>query len=108
MLQANEIQQRFSSIQQAIGNASKACQSEANTPSQLMDCIQRLDRQSSLARDTMQSSDESRIRQCVDELEQIGDEAKRVCRTETQVTPRLKEAVMQVHDQLSDLKHQLH
>lgn len=108
MLQSSEIEKRWSSIQQAIGNASQTCQSEAGTPSQLKDCIQKLDRESSRAQQVIQSHDESRIRQCVDELESIGDEAKRVCRNQAAVTPRMAEAVMKVHDELSDLKHQLH
>lgn len=108
MLQSNEIQQRFSSIQQAIGSAAQVCQSEATAPSQLKDCIQRLDRDASTASQVMQSSDENRIRQCVEDLEQIGDEAKRVCRDQPQMAPRLRDAVMRVHDELSDLKHQLH
>jgi hypothetical protein len=108
MLQASEIQQRFSRIEQAIGQAAQTCLSEAGTPPQLRDCIQKLDRQSSLAKEVMQSRDESRIRKVVDDLEMLGDEAKRVCRDQTQVAPRLKEAVTKVHDELSDLKHQLH
>ena len=108
MLQANEIQQRFSSIEQAIGQATQACQSASNAPPQLKDCIDRLGRQSGAARQVLQSSDQQRIVQCVDDLEMIGDEAKRVCRTQGQVEPRLQEAVTRVHDELSDLKHQLH
>lgn len=108
MMQSNEIQQRFSSIQQAIGMAAQTCQNEANAPSQLKDCIQRLDRDAGMASQVMQSSDESRIRQCVEDLEQLGDEAKRVCRDQPQLAPQLKEAVLRVHDELSDLKHQLH
>lgn len=108
MLQTNEIKQRFSRIEQAIGQAAQTCQSETGTPSQLKDCIQKLDRQSHLAREVMQSSDESRIRKCVDDLEMLGDEAKRVCRDQAQVAPKLKAEVTKVHDELSQLKHQLH
>ena len=108
MMQSNEIQQRFSSIQKAIGAAAQSCQSQADAPSQLKECIQRLDRDASMASQVIQSSDENRIRQCVEDLEQLGDEAKRVCRDQPQVAPQLKEAVMRVHDELSDLKHQLH
>lgn len=107
MMQANEIQQRFTSIQQAIGMAAQTCQSES-APAELKECIQRLDRDVNMATEVMQSSDESRIRQTVEDLENLGDEAKRVCRTDAQITPQLKEAVMRVHDELSDLKHQLH
>lgn len=108
MMQANEIQQRFTSIQQAIGMAAQTCQSETGAPSELKDCIQRLDRDASSATQVLQSSDESRIRQCVEELEQLGDEAKRVVRSDAQIPAKLREAVMRVHDELSDLKHQLH
>jgi hypothetical protein len=61
-----------------------------------------------MAKQVMQSSDEARIVQCVDDLESLGDEAKRVCRMDAQMEPRLKEAVTRVHDELSDLKHKLH
>ena len=108
MMQSSEIQKRFSSIQQEICQAAQTCMAEVGTPPQLKDCIQKLDRQSSLAKEVMQSTDQSRIRKAVDDLEMLGDEAKRVCRTDAQVTPRLKEAVTKVHDELSDLKHQLH
>ena len=108
MLQSSEIESRFSSIQQAIGQAAKTLQSESGTPSELKDCIQRLDRESSKAQQVIQSHDESRIIQCVDELESIGDEAKRVCRSQAAVTPRVAEAITKVHDELSDLKHKLH
>ena len=93
MLQTSEIQQRFSLVEQAIGQAAQACINEATAPPQLKECIQKLDRQLSLAKEVMRSQDPSRIRKCVEDLEQLGDEAKRVCKTEGQVTPRLKEAV---------------
>ena len=108
MLQPSEIQQRFKQIEQAVGQASQTCLNEVSAPPQLKECIQRLDRQTSMAKEVIQSQDESRIRKCVDDMEMLGDEAKRVCRTDGQVTPRLKDAVTQVHDALSDLKHQLH
>jgi hypothetical protein len=108
MLQSTEIQQRFSRIEQAIGQAAQTCINEATAPQQLKECIQRLDRQSSMAKEVMQSQDEHRIRQCVDDLEMLGDEAKRACKADGQVTPQLKEAVTKVHDALSKLKHELH
>lgn len=108
MMQSIEIQQRFSSIKQAIVQAAQTVMNDSSTPSQLRECIQKLDRQSSMASDVMQSQDQERIRQCVEDMESLGDEAKRVCRTELEVTPAVKEAVLRVHDELSDLKHQLH
>jgi len=62
MLQANEIQRRFFIVERAIGEAAQACSAERDVPSELRDCIQRLDRQSDLAREAIQSRDELRIR----------------------------------------------
>ena len=108
MLQSSEIQSRFMSIQQAIGQASQTLQTDNAVPTELRECIQRLDRETSAAQQVIQSQDESRIRQCVDDLESIGDEAKRVCRTQGTVNPQVAAVVTRVHDELSDLKHQLH
>ena len=108
MLQANEIQRRFSSVEQAIGQASQACSAERNVPGELRDCIERLDKQADMAKDVIQSNDENRIRQMVDDLEQLGDRAKRVCSSGADLTPQMKSAVNHMHHELSALKHQLH
>jgi hypothetical protein len=107
MLQANEIEQRFERISEAIGQASKAVGDGRMSPD-LKDCIDKLDRQSGAARVVLQSHDDERIRDCVDDLEMLGDEAKRAVRADTQAPPQLVSAVTRVHDELSDLKHQLH
>jgi hypothetical protein len=108
MISASEIEQRFSRIEQSIGQAAQTCQSEPATPQPLKQCIDKLDQRSSMARDDITSNDPQRVRQAVDDLEMLGDEAKRVCREQSQVPPALANAVIDVHDQLSNLKHQLH
>jgi hypothetical protein len=108
MLQANEIQQRFSTIQQCIQQASQACQSSSNVPEDLKQAIQQLDSESNSAQQTLQSQDEQQIMQCVDNLEQLGDRARDACQQSQNVDGQLKQAVMQAHDELSDLKRQLH
>lgn len=107
MLQANEIKRRFEQITDAIGQASRAIGDGSSSPD-LKECIDKLDRQSSTARQVLQSQDEERIRECVEDLEMLGDEAKRTVHGDRQATPQLTAAVDRVHDQLSDLKHQLH
>lgn len=108
MMQTNEIKQRFSMIEQAIGQAAQACSAERNVPSELRDCIDKLDRQSDLAKEVIQSDDQMRIRKVVDDLEQLGDRAKQVCGSGAKLTAQMKNAVLRVHDELSQLKHQLH
>lgn len=109
MMQSAEIRQRFNHIEQIIHEASRACESATAVPMDLKDCIQQLDRQSEQARNVMQQSqDENSIRQCVDDLEQLGDRAKAACEQAGNVDGPLKTAVMHAHRELSDLKHQLH
>ena len=66
MLQANEIQQRYSHLQQTIGEAEQACMSSQDTPPEMRDCIQRISRELKQAQDVMQSNDEARIVSCGD------------------------------------------
>lgn len=108
MMQTKEIKQRFSMIEQAIGQAAQACSAERDVPSELRACIQKLDRQSDLAKEVMQSDDPMRIRKVVDDLEQLGERAKQVCGSGVKLTQQMKSAVLRVHQELSQLKHQLH
>lgn len=106
MLQANEIQQRFTHIQQTIKEAEQACQQDA--PNEIRDVIQKLSRESQQAQSVVQGSDQQKVVQCIDDLESIGDEAKRVSRSLPTMPAHLEAAVTRVHAELSDLKHKLH
>jgi hypothetical protein len=110
MMQANEVQQRVSQIKQTIQKASQACDSAGESvPADLKKSIQQLDKRSDQASETLkQSSDEESIRQCVDELEELGDKAKTACENSANVDQNLKDAVMKAHQELSQLKHQVH
>ena len=108
MLQANEIQQRFTHIQQTIGEAEQACQKSQDTPNEIRDCIQKISRELKQAQGVMQSNDQQRIIQCVDSLEDMGDEAKRISRSLPQMPADVEQAVTRVHAELSDFKHKLH
>ncbi|CAH0266024.1 hypothetical protein SRABI118_03353 [Massilia sp. Bi118] len=107
MLQANEIQQRFTHIQQTIKEAEQACRS-GGAPDDLKDCIEKMARESQQAQQVMQSQDQQRMVQAVDDLESMGDEAKRISRSASSMSPQLETAVSKVHAELSQLKHQLH
>lgn len=108
MLQANEIQQRISHIQQTIDQAEQACRSSADTPPELKACIQKLAQESKQADQVIKSNDQARIIECVDRLEDMGDDAKRISRSEAHISPQVETAVTKVHAELSDLKHKLH
>lgn len=108
MLQANEIQQRFTHIQQTIGEAERAVKSAQDAPPEIRDCIEKLAEQSSKAQEVMRSNDQARMVQCVDSLESLSDEAKRVSRSASTMPANLETAVSRVHAELSDLKHKMH
>lgn len=108
MLQQSEIQQRFSHLQQTIGEAEQACRQSQDTPSDVRDCIEKLARESRQAQSVMQSNDTTRITECVDNLEAMGDEVKRVSRSSSHTPAHLEAVVTRVHAELSDFKHKLH
>jgi septal ring factor EnvC (AmiA/AmiB activator) len=108
MLQASEIQQRFSHLKQTIGDAEQACRQSQDTPTELRDCIEKLSREYKQAGSVMQSNDTTRITECVDNLEAMGDEVKRVSRSLPQMPAHLEACVSRVHAELSDFKHKLH
>jgi len=108
MLQTSEIRQRFNHIEQTVGQATEACRNSAYIPSDLKECINELERQTGQARQVMQSQDESQIIDCVDDLEELGDRAKFACEQARGLDENLRDAVLQAHQELSDLKHNLH
>ena len=108
MMQVNEIQRHFSNIERSVDQVTQACRSERNIPQDLQECVQQLDRQTEQARQVLQSQDESRIRQCIDNLEQISDRAEHAIERANDLDDGVKRAVMQAHSELSSLKHQLH
>jgi gas vesicle protein len=110
MLQAEEVRQRFTQIEQTIHQMSEACQRAGGEVSNdLRDSIKQLDQRSVEAREQLQQAkDDDSIRQCVDELEELGDQAKAACERSGNIDQQLKNAVMQTHQELSQLKRQLH
>ncbi len=110
MMQADEVRQRFSQIEKTIQQASQACErAGSGVSSDLKNSIQQLDQQSSKAKQELQQAkDQESIVQCVDQLEELGDKAKAACEKGGNVDQQVKQAVLQAHQELSQLKHQLH
>ena len=107
MLQAAEIQKRFSQIQQTINQAEEVTRNDQGAPDDIRDCIQKIAHEMPAAERVMRSNDQTRMIECIDRLEEMGDDAKRMVRS-SQPSPQVASVVTRVHDVLSDLKHQLH
>ncbi|GAB3629385.1 hypothetical protein PTE30175_03782 [Pandoraea terrae] len=108
MLQASEIQKRFTHLQQTVSEAYRTCHTDATIPKDLVNWVDELDKECKSAKKIMSSKDEDRIRQCVDDLERIGDRADRACQQAYGLDVKIKDAVTSMHSELSDLKRQLH
>ncbi len=108
MLQASEIQQRFTTIRRTIGEAERASESAADTSPQLRAYLHKLADEARSADAIIRGSEQERIVECIDRLEDMGDEARRLSRSDEHMTASLETAVSKVHAELSQLKHQLH
>ncbi len=110
MMQADKVRQRFTQIEQTIHQASQACErAGSGVPGDLKSSIQQLDRESIKARQQLQQAqDDQAIIDCVDQLEELGDQVKAACEKSGDVDQQLKSAVLQAHEELRQLKHQLH
>lgn len=109
MMQMNEIQRRLDHIGQTVHDVSQACQNATLLPMELKDCIQQLDEKSEqIKRMAQKTQDEQGIKQYIDDLEQLGDKAKDACERADRVEDEIRQGVMQAHQELSDLKRQLH
>jgi methyl-accepting chemotaxis protein len=108
MLQTNEIQQRISHIQQTVEEAEQAAKASADASPELMECIRKIADGARQADGFIKTNDQARIIEFVDSLEDMGDDAKRLSRSDAHISPQLETAVTRVHAELSELKHKLH
>ena len=109
MLSMSELKQQFSSAERSINLAAQACRSDAGAPPALKEALARLEQRQNQAHQLVeQGQDESRIVQCIDELEQLGDRARDAVRDAANIGAPLKNAVLDAHRALSKLKRQLH
>jgi hypothetical protein len=104
-MEAKQIKQELQQVEQVIGRALQAIKSDGAVPQDLRDCVQELDRQSKKAK---QSQSQSELEKCVEDLEAASDRARDAAERAGDLGSSAKAAVLQAHDQLSNLKHQLH
>jgi hypothetical protein len=102
----NQIQERFTRAERCI---EMACSAGGAMPEKLRSTLSDLDRQVHDAEPLIQrAQQEGEVRECIDRLEALGDRAMAACRDAGNVDPQLRDALQQAHDELSQLKQQLH
>ena len=109
-MQASQVQQSLSRIERCVDDAVLACRDDSLAPSELRQCVGDLDRQADEALQLVnRGADEERVRDCVDEMEKTGDRAMKAAhRGDGRIDRQLRDAVERAHDEISQLKHQLH
>lgn len=108
-MEMNEIRERLTAAEQSIHRVVAACQQDASTPPSLKQCIEAMDEHSIHHKQLFQTAqDEPGVREYVETLEELGDRAKQACEEAGNVSPELRNAVQQAHEELSSLKHELH
>jgi hypothetical protein len=103
-----QLKQRLDRVERAIGAASQACSVERNLPGELRDCIHRLDQQADKVMQDGAALDDAALNRIVQELGVLGERARRVCINVPTLTAQMKSAVLQVHEELQELKRDLH
>jgi hypothetical protein len=107
-MQMAEIKKLVNNVEHSIHRTAQVCESDHSASPELRQILGQLDQQSTQGKQIIREShDESKVRQYIEELESLGDSAKRACES-GKVSAQLRSAVMQTHDELSDLKHRLH
>lgn len=108
-MQVSEIKQRFNQFEQCVEKAMQACQKDANVPPQLADTIKDLDREVHAVHDqVLQARADSDVVSSIDRLEEMGDNAKDACKSASNLSQETQNAVLDMHREISTLKHQLH
>jgi hypothetical protein len=108
-MQRTEIIERVRHLDEVVHRAEQACSEDAAVPDQLKRSVSVLSAHTNQARQLLlNEQDDDRVVHCIDDLEALGDLAKRLC-TQAGVTSRkLADAIAQAHSELSSLKRQLH
>lgn len=108
-MEITQIRQKLSQLDQVISRAAQAVRNDQGASQDLKACVQELGTQSKEAQQSLKDGEEqTTLIECVDEMEETSDRAKKACEDAKNLGAQTKSAVMQAHQQLSDLKHQLH
>jgi ABC-type transporter Mla subunit MlaD len=108
-MEIGQLKQQLSQLDQIINRAAQAIKEDKAVPKELKDCVHELGTQSKQVQQTLkQALDAETLMQCIDELEETSDRADRACDNARNVGAQTKAAIHLAHQQLAELKEQLH
>jgi hypothetical protein len=104
-MEVKQIKQELSQVEQIIGRALQALKNDDAAPRELTESVKELDGH---ARKAKQSQDERILVQCVEDMEAASDRARDAVERTIKIDAQTRSAVLEAHNKLSSLKHQLH
>lgn len=112
-MQASQLLERFSQVEQCVHNAAELCQMSTDVPDRVRDCVTQLEKQSDRAREVTEQALETdqakeQVRQCLADMEKVGDRALQSFSQADYVDATLQNAVRQARKAISSFKQQLH
>ena len=103
------IRQKLTQLDQVINRAAQAVRDDQGASPELKQCVQELGTQAKEAQQSLaEGNEQTTLIECVDDMEDTSDRAKKACERAKNLSQQTKSAVLQAHQHLSDLKHQLH
>lgn len=109
-MEVNDIKKRFDQFEHSIEDAKQMCQQDSKASRQLTDSLRNLDQEAHRAHDMVFNARQqsAELVDCIDRLEDLGDDVKRACQQSAGIGQQTQQAMLDVHRQISDLKHQMH
>jgi len=108
-MELNEVKERINQIKEVANEAIEACRNDGKVSPQLKESIARFDTEMNKAvKAAQQSNDEAKLEECVDDLEEAADQAKKEVQRADGIKSQTRETVLRAHEEISQLKHQLH
>lgn len=109
-MQSTHVQSSLDRIEQCTDEAVDAMRNAGtNAPDELRQSVSEMHRQAREVRNLARRGQPEDLDSRIDTLEQTGDRAKEACRNAgSNVDPQLQSAVTRAHDEIANLKKQLH
>lgn len=104
---AASITSRLADIEEQIDDVASQIENEAEASPAFRAVFDELHRKTREARDELKNADEMMIRDHVVEVEQAADSAKLAAEAEEDLSDEMRDAVLKVHDALSELKSEI-
>ena len=104
---AASVSTRLAGIEEQIDDVAAKIENEVEASPAFRAVFEELHRKTREARDELKGADEASIRDHVIEVEQAADSAKLAAEAEEGLSDKVRDAVLDVHDALSELKAEL-